>query len=207
MADYALLTQNDLRNVFDRFEKILLNKLNCVKVGKIKTFYTDKQNADIQIDGFPKISGVPVSFIFGGDFSIQVPVKEGDDCIVLFCDTDLDNWVEGKGGNPVFSGDKHGLNGAIALVGISNLKTQISDYITDGVRVKYKETILDLKDSGITSNKNVSITGNLSVSGDIVATGKIEAGNGATGTFTNTDGGSVVQTVTVVKGIITQIVP
>ena len=62
MADYPLLVQNDLRNVFDRFEKILLNKLNCVKVGKIKTFYSDKQNADIQIDGYPLISSVPVSF-------------------------------------------------------------------------------------------------------------------------------------------------
>ena len=211
MADYPLLTQNDLRNVFDRFEKILLNKLNCVKVGKIKTFYADKQNADIEIDNYPLISGVPVSFIFGGDFSIQVPVKEGDDCIVLFCDTDLDNWVEGKGGKAAFYGDKHGLNGAIALVGISNLKTQISDYITDGVRVKYKETILELKENKITANKNLEITGDLNVSGnisadgDIVSGGKMEAGNGATGTFTDTGTGASGATLTITKGIITQI--
>jgi len=198
--DYEVLaTDLGLKNVLQKFQEKLLETLNCVKVGKIKTFYADKQTADIQIDGYPQISGVPVSFIRGGDFSIQVPVKEGDDCIVLFCDTDLDNWVEGKGSEPAFPNDKHGLNGAIALLGLTNLKTKVSDYITDGVRVKYKGTILELKENG------VFVDGNLSVSGDIVATGKVEAGNGATGTFTNTDGGSVVQTVTVVKGIITQI--
>lgn len=198
--DYEVLaTDLGLKNVLQKFQEKLLETLNCVKVGKIKTFYADKQTADIQIDGYPQISGVPVSFISGGDFSIQVPIKEGDDCIVLFCDTDLDNWVEGKGSEPAFPNDKHGLNGAIALLGLTNLKTKVSDYITDGVRVKYKGTILELKENG------VFVDGNLSVSGDIIATGKVEAGNGATGTFTNTDGGSIVQTVTVVKGIITQI--
>lgn len=198
--DYEVLaTDLGLKNVLQKFQEKLLEALNCVKVGKIKTFYADKQTADIQIDGYPQISGVPVSFISGGDFSIQVPVKSGDDCIVLFCDTDLDNWVEGKGSEPAFPNDKHGLNGAIALLGLTNLKTKVSDYITDGVRVKYKGTILELKENG------VFVDGNLSVSGDIIATGKVEAGNGATGTFTNTDGGSIVQTVTVVKGIITQI--
>ena len=112
-------------------------------------------------DGYPLISAVPVSFIFGGDFSIQVPIKEGDDCIVLFCDGDLDNWVEGKGYVPAFSQDKHGLNGAVALVGLTNLNTKINDYVTDGVRIKYKGSIIDLKDSGI------EITGNLKVSGTI----------------------------------------
>lgn len=210
--DYEVLaTDLGLKNVLQKFQEKLLETLNCVKVGKIKTFYADKQTADIQIDGYPQISGVPVSFISGGDFSIQVPIKEGDDCIVLFCDTDLDNWVEGKGSEPAFPNDKHGLNGAIALLGLTNLKTKVSDYITDGVRVKYKGTILELKENGISSNKDVSINGNLNVSGnisadgDIVSGGNMEAGNGATGTFTNTDGGSIVQTVTVVKGIITQI--
>ena len=199
--DYEVLSDLSLKNVLLKFQERIFQTLNCAKVGKIKTFYADKQNADIQIENYPLISGVPVSFIRGADFSIQVPVKEGDDCLVIFCDTDLDNWVEGKGTIPAFSHDMHGLNGAIALVGLTNLNTKISDYITDGVRVKYKGTTLEIKDGG------VFVEGNLSVSGDIVATGKIEAGNGATGTFTNTDGGTTVQTMTIVKGIVTQITP
>lgn len=161
MSDYQMLGDLSLKNLLDRFEKNVFKKLNCVKIGKIKIFYPEKQNADIQIDGYPLISAVPVSFIFGGDFSIQVPIKEGDDCIVLFCDGDLDNWVEGKGYVPAFSQDKHGLNGAVALVGLTNLNTKINDYVTDGVRIKYKGSIIDLKDSGI------EITGNLKVSGTI----------------------------------------
>ena len=159
--DYEVLSDISLKNVLQRFQRALLISLNCIKVGKIKTFYVDKQTADIEIDDFPQISGVPVSFIRGADFSIQIPVKAGDDCIVLFSDTDLDNWVEGKGGSPAFPSDMHGLNGAIALVGLTNLNTKINDYITDGVRIKYKGSIIELKESGI------EITGNLKVSGTI----------------------------------------
>lgn len=169
-TDYQLLGDISLKNVLDRFEKNLLKEINCAKVGKIKTFYSDKQNADIEIEGLPLISGVPVKFICGADFSIQIPVKAGDDCLVIFCDTDLDNWVAGKSGKPAFSQDLHGLNGAIALVGITNLNTQISDYITNGVRIKYKGSIIELKDDGI------EITGNLKINGTVDATGEIKSG-------------------------------
>lgn len=160
-VDYEILSDISLKNLLQRFQSSMLESLNCVKVGKIKTFYSDKQTADIQIDNYPQISGVPVKFICGADFSIQVPIKSGDDCIVLFCDTDLDNWVEGKGSSPAFPADKHGLNGAIALVGITNLNTRINDYITDGVRIKYKGSIIELKDSGIEIIGNLKVTGTI----------------------------------------------
>ena len=164
-ADYQMLGDPSLKNVLDRFEAYLLRKLNCVKLGKIKTFYADKQTADIQIDDYPLISGVPVSFICGANFSIQVPVEEGDDCIVLFCDGDLDNWVEGKGYVPAFSQDRHGLNGAVALLGIKNILTKVDNYITSGVRIQYKGSEIELNDNGIV------IKGNVTVQGDVVADG------------------------------------
>ena len=165
MANYQLLGNLDLKNLLDIFEDYILRKLNCVKLGKIKTFYADKQCADIQIDDYPLISGVPVSFICGANFSIQVPVEEGDDCIVLFCDGDLDNWVEGKGYVPAFSQDRHGLNGAVALLGIKNILTKVDNYITSGVRIQYKGSEIELNDSGIV------IKGNVTVQGDVVADG------------------------------------
>lgn len=168
-ADYQMLGDPSLKNVLDRFEAYLLRKLNCVKLGKIKTFYADKQTADIQIDDYPLISGVPVSFICGANFSIQVPVEEGDDCIVLFCDGDLDNWVEGKGYVPAFSQDRHGLNGAVALLGIKNILTKVENYITSGVRIQYKGSEIELNDNGITIKGNVTIDGTITSSGKLTA--------------------------------------
>ena len=165
MANYQLLGNLDLKNLLDIFEEHIFRRLNCVKLGKIKTFYADKQTADIQIDDYPLISGVPVSFICGANFSIQVPVEEGDDCIVLFCDGDLDNWVEGKGYVPAFSQDRHGLNGAVALLGIKNILTKVDNYITSGVRIQYKGSEIELNDNGIV------IKGNVTVQGDVVADG------------------------------------
>lgn len=190
-VDYEILSDISLKNLLQRFQSSMLESLNCVKVGKIKTFYSDKQTADIQIDNYPQISGVPVKFICGADFSIQIPIKSGDDCIVLFCDTDLDNWVEGKGSSPAFPADKHGLNGAIALVGITNLNTRINDYITDGVRIKYKGSIIELKDSGIEIIGNLKVTGTIEtqdVKTNIVTSlnthvhGGVTTGSGVTGT-------------------------
>lgn len=198
-TDYSMLGDLDLKNLLDRFAKTFIQKINCVKVGKISSFDATNQTATVEIEGYPTLANVPVSFICGAKFSIQVPVEEGDDCIVLFCDTDLDNWVDGKGAEPAFSQNIHGLNGAVALLGIKNILTKIDNYITNGIRVKYKDTVLEVKEDG------VFVDGNLSVTGDIVSTGNMEAGNGATGVFKDTNGDSVVQTVTVVKGIITNI--
>lgn len=171
--DYEQLGSIDLKNVLDRFEANLLKKLNCVKVGKIKSFYADSQTADIQIDEYPLISGVPVSFICGANFSIQVPVEEGDDCIVLFCDGDLDNWVKGSGYVPAFPRDRHGLNGAIALLGLKNALTKIDNYITSGVRIKYKGSEIELNDNGIVINGNVTVNGTIKSTGEITGTGSL----------------------------------
>lgn len=183
MADYQLLGDNSLKNVLDRFKTNLLTQLNCAKVGKIKAFDASTQTADIEIDGYPQISGVPVSFICGANFSIQVPVQAGDSCIVLFCDGDLDNWVNGDGYIPAFSQDKHGLNGAIALLGITNLLTKVENYITSGIRIKYKGSELELNDSGIT------IKGNVTVEGDVIADGiSLKQHIHEAGTYTNSAG-------------------
>ena len=179
--DFQALGNLDLKNLLDRFKENLLKELNCVKVGKIKTFYSDTQTADIEIAEYPLISGVPVSFISGANFSIQVPVEAGDDCIVLFCDTDLDNWVQDGSGNPAFASDLHGLNGAVCLVGLKNLATKISNYITDGIRIKYKNSEIELTDSGIV------IKGNVTVQGTITANGEITSG--AIGLTTHLHGG------------------
>ena len=166
-ADYQLLGDVTPKNVLDRFEKNLLTKLNCAKVGKIKTFYANTQTADVEIDGYPQISGVPVSFICGANFSIQVPIESGDSCIVLFCDGDLDNWVENGQYIPEFLDDKHGLNGAIALLGITNLLTKVENYITSGIRIKYKNSEIELNDSGIIINGNVTVNGTITSVGTL----------------------------------------
>ena len=170
-TDYQMLGRFDLKNLLDRFETSLLTRFNCAKIGKIKTFYPDKQRADIQIDNYPLISDVPVSFICGANFSIQVPVESGDDCIVLFCDGDLDNWVNGDGYVPAFSQDKHGLNGAVALLGVTNLLTKVENYITSGIRIKYKNSEIQIDDSGITINGNVTVNGTITSVG---ALGSVE---------------------------------
>lgn len=169
-TDYSMLGDLDLKNLLDRFAKTFIQKINCAKVGKISSFDATNQTATVEIEGYPTLANVPVSFICGAKFSIQVPVGEGDDCIVLFCDTDLDNWVDGKGAEPAFSQNIHGLNGAVALLGIKNILTKIDNYITNGIRIKYKSGEIEIRDSGITINGNVTVNGTITSSGKITGT-------------------------------------
>lgn len=78
--------------------------------------------------------------------------------------------------------------------------TKVENYITSGIRIKYNNTELELGDSG------VLVKGDLSVSGDIVATGKIEAGNGASGELQDTGQSASGKKIIIEKGIITQII-
>ena len=107
MIDYALLGNVDLVQVLERFGLSLMKKFNCAKVGVISSFDSSKQSVNVTIEGYPNISNVPVIFPKGQNYSIQLPISSGDSCIVLFCDTDLDNFKDNKGTSPAFSEDVH----------------------------------------------------------------------------------------------------
>ncbi|MBR0541075.1 MAG: hypothetical protein IJK26_02590, partial [Clostridia bacterium] len=72
-------------------------------------------------------------------------------------------------GSPAFASDLHGLNGAVCLVGLKNLTTKIDDYITNGVRIKYKGSEIELTDSGIVIKGNVTVQGTITANGEITS--------------------------------------
>lgn len=176
MAKYELLGNIELTNVLEKFEQRILKKINCVKIGTITAFNVSSNTVNVSISGYTEIQDIPFSYISGANFSIQVPIQAGDICILLCNDTDLDNFMNNSGQEPAFSEDIHGLSGCIALVGLKNLSTAISDYITNGIRIKYNSTTLEITGSGISTNSSLTVSGSITASGDIKATGDIVAG-------------------------------
>lgn len=175
MASYELLGNIELTNVLKQFERNILKKINCVKIGTITAFNSTKNTVSVNVSGYSEIQEVPFSYISGTSFSIQVPIQAGDICILLCNDTDLDNFMNNNGQAPAFAKDLHGLSGCIALVGLKNLSTAISDYVTNGIRIKYNNTVLEVSDSGIYSNSDLNVDGNITVSGDVTASGDVVA--------------------------------
>lgn len=96
--------------------------------GEIKSFDASKCTGSIQPFGkfkksngdyldYPELSNVPVVLIQSSDqkATIAYPIKEGDGCLLLFAEQQLDYWKDGR--KPK-SDLRHGLSNAIAVAGL-----------------------------------------------------------------------------------------
>lgn len=228
----------DLTAVLEAAKRDSALSMNCVKIGTIQEFNSTDQTATISVsfkqvisvgdDGarvvkeYPLLLQCPVFTLFGGNNIITAGVAAGDNCIILFCDRQIDEWLNFGDGRAPVSRRVHDLSDGIALVGIRPLTNSIQGYLTNGIRLAHGDSSrMDLKDDLIETiaeifehtgdmeiDGNVTISGNLSLEGTVFGNGgvltldadlqqeaghSIHAGNGANGTFT---------TVTVVDGIV-----
>ncbi len=81
----------------------------------------------------PLLTSVPYVVLGGGSAYIDMPMKDGDTCIVIFNDTNMHLWW--KNGAAVVPNNKrkHSLSDAIAIVGISSAQSARK---TDGDKVR-----------------------------------------------------------------------
>ncbi len=227
---------NDNKTFAQFAEAILKNisiAMNCFKIGKIVSFDKTDQTASIQIlhriDNnydldmdktieYPLLCKVPIVVLQGGGANITFPIKEGDQCLVLFCDYMLDNWwLSGEVSSSDFP-RRHDLSDAVAIVGLSALPNVIKDY-SDYLHLKYNEKSdivigenIDVNNDNIHLNGDTIVKETLEVKKDVNAkkdvnveqtvTAKVlNATTAANGSFATADN----KTVTVVNGIVTVI--
>lgn len=112
--------------------------INAVRIGIIQGFdiggagvaatvtvkIAQQQVTSIQADGtrtlaeYPVLLKVPVYFPAGGGYTLTFPIAAGDECIILFNDREIDNWLINGGGTAPTSGRVHDLSDGMALVGL-----------------------------------------------------------------------------------------
>jgi hypothetical protein len=118
--------------------KILLNELraeifstlNCVQIGKIEKVTASAQTVEISLqikrlaaDGtstaYPVLVDCPYFVLQGGGAYIDMPIKPGDYCIVLFNDRCIDSWWSTANVADPPSTRKHSFSDALAIVGLN----------------------------------------------------------------------------------------
>lgn len=131
----------ELADLLNLLKKDILLGLNCHAIATIQSFDSSKQtvNASInytktfmkrQTDGtykpvqinYPILVDCPAIVLGGGDASLTFPITQGDQCLILFNDRDIDNWVAGGRSSvagPVSTSRLHSLSDGIALVGLN----------------------------------------------------------------------------------------
>jgi hypothetical protein len=91
-------------------------KLRCAAPGIVESFNADNQTVSVQIalselawqggvkpaqwTALQPVDNVPIMFFGGGGFTITVPLKQGDEGMLIFCDTCIDGWWANGGIQP-----------------------------------------------------------------------------------------------------------
>lgn len=192
---------------------------NAIKIGRIEGVDLAKQTVDVQIlhkkvnkvfktrelKDYPLLKSVPFIVLGGGGSSLTFPISVGDNCLLLFCDYEIDRWWDTGESLPANFERRHDISDAFALVGVHSMVDLLQGY-SQYVQLKYSDSSsITVGESIDITNEQTNISGKLDVTGDITgsakATAELHSTNGATDSFATVGG----YTITVVDGIITNI--
>jgi len=155
----------------------IMEEMHTALIGRVVAFDTDKCEVDVQPIGriktnsgyidYPTLYRVPVFFMQGGGAAITYPVKNGDNCLLLFSEQTLEAWRNDTASTTDL---KHDLNNAIALVGMSRIPSRSVKEATerDAVIIDRNGMKIIVNPSGVDIVGNVTVNGNLTVSGALI---------------------------------------
>lgn len=217
-----MLKPNSNKSMADALEQwfgSFSESFNCIKIGKIISVDYEHQTVNVEImhkrtieqpaknvlRAYPQLQNVPFISLRGGASYLTLPVTAGDSCVLLFCDYEIDKWVNTGTNQPATYQRKHDISDAIALTGINSLTDLIKGY-SQYVKLQYNDNSnIVVGDEISINNETTNVSGKLNVKSDITGdtkcTSELHSTNGATGTFTNYNG----NTLTIEDGIITKI--
>lgn len=150
----------------------------------------------------PPIIKVPILIPRGGGFSMTLPLKTGDQGMLIFCDTCFDNWwqsgqtnappaqnwkqlsrpsaASASGSQRQFEVRRHHVHDCGFLPGMYSHNNILSNYSTDSLQIRSDDgnTIIDVAEGGVTvTGAAVTVNGSNTVA---VRSPAITAANGGT---------------------------
>lgn len=178
MTSTRRIVTPDLTEYIQGRKNDIKSEINCIAIGTVQSFDSNDQTVNVQINyvrvltggtatdapnnddttrklvPYPILVKCPLMMLSGGQAVITFPVAQGDSCIILFNDRDMDTWWNsGIVGNPPNSARLHDLSDGIVIVGIRNLTNAIQGYF-NGFKIGYGNASITIDPSG-----NIIITG------------------------------------------------
>lgn len=200
MGDLELSQPNSRKTLAQALEAhfgSFSESFNCVKIGKIENVDTANQTVDVQIlhkrvnmkfktrelKDYALLKQVPFVVIGGGQSNLTFPITKGDNCLLLFCDYEIDRWWDTGQSLPSNFERKHDISDAFAIVGIHSMVDLLQGY-SRYVQLKYSDNSKIIVGNEITlNNAQVTATGDVNASGTITGA-QLIAGNGFSGVVT-----------------------
>ena len=209
-----------LLSVLGAHKREVNKDFNAVKIGVIQSFspgdsthgpsatvkIAQQQITSVAPDGtrtiqsYPLLATCPVYFPNGGGFTLTFPVAEGDECIILFNDRELDNWMINGPGQPPTTGRMHDLSDAIIIVGLRSNPRGLANISTNSTQLRSDDqtVFVDLNSNTATVfAPHVKVHAGISYSWDVNGYGqKVTWTGGENYTIDNYVTGAIVTTNT-----------
>lgn len=151
----------ELKDLLNLFRKDVLLGLNCHAIATIQNFDASAQTASATINykrtyfkpdpatgvygptlvDYPQLIDCPVICLGGGGGALTFPITQGDECLALFNDRDLDNWYAGSSSSGVATPRLHSFSDAVLLVGLRSANTKLDDYNPDNPELRSGELV------------------------------------------------------------------
>lgn len=176
----------------------------CVP-GVVNTFDHEQLTANVEIaaqgvayddhgretdETYPLLVDVPVVFPRGGGLSLTFPIKQGDECLVVFADRCIDFWHQSGGMQKTASQRGHDLGDAFIIPGPYSQPQTIDNVSTDSVQLRTDDgtAFIEMDQNGnitincptITVNAQQAVVnapsrfkGDMQVEGSITASGDV----------------------------------
>lgn len=99
----------------------------------------------------PELADVPFFILGGGDWFVSFPIKEGDECLLIFADLCIDAWWANGGVQNQMDSRRHDLSDAFALIGFRSQPKKYKNLSKDKVEIRNqnKETALSFSSEGV----------------------------------------------------------
>lgn len=147
-----------LADLLNLWKKGTMLDLNCHALATVQSFDPTNQTVTATVnykktfqqrqpDGtyvavlrdYPLLIDCPAIILQGGAGALTFPIAQGDSCLILFNDRDMDNWLHGGQVMEPATQRLHSFSDGIALVGLRSFNRALADYDSERVVLKNDE--------------------------------------------------------------------
>lgn len=148
----------------------MAGKLNCMRIGIVQAFYPENLTVQVQIaskkqiglnpDGTQRVreyAPIYAKVCYCNPF-ITYPIKQGDECVLLFADREIESWFINGDVNPESHPRMHDLTDAVALFGIRSIPNMVQ-ILTNCLHLFFGNSSIELTENGVNINGELTING------------------------------------------------
>lgn len=128
-----------LPGIIQSFDPVNLTCVVELAVYATRLFATSGNYAERgkeKTESYPLIVDAPVIYPHGGGCTLTFPIKEGDECLVIFSDKDFDFWWQSGNIQRTASRRSHDLSDAFVIPGPRSQARNISNVSTTDVQLR-----------------------------------------------------------------------